>query len=417
MNLVYSKAHITIVAAAGSAATSGLPGVSTFPRVTQMETQVGGCTFLELPSFLASMRESIWTQRGWTYQEGLLSTRCLVFTDRGMFYHCRAGHSDECIDLLLPRKTTGFMKSYGRNNIRLEQSCGLQELFTAEIRDKDQLESCIMEYTKRHLSFSTDSLDAFLGVLGDYEKQMTSPTSANSEVPGKAPTTIPRHIWGLPLRDGTPTLEWHHSTTSKCRRPDFSSWSWAGWEGEIEFESPVAHQVDSTFTQSVFAPISFEMSESLIERATKFLFVTGGLVTLTLATRKQKQSISNAMKQRSRKAELTSLNYQPSSKHRLIEAAPGVFAAVSAYIDAEPKAGNQIFGLLVTHDIRGKSCHYGMIVLKQDSQGFTRIGYVRTEEVHHCQLVNIKGTLLGRGMISKTFLHKHQAVRQQICIE
>jgi hypothetical protein len=417
MNLVYSKAHITIVAAAGSAATSGLPGVSTFPRVTQMETQVGGCTFLELPSFLISMRQSIWTQGGWTYQEGLLSTRCLVFTDRGMFYHCRAGHSDECIDLLLPRKTTGFMKSYGRNNIRLEQSCGLQELFTAEIRNPNRLESCIMEYTKRHLSFSTDSLDAFLGVLGDYEQQMTSPTSANSEIPGKAPTTIPRHIWGLPLRDGTPNLKWYHSTKSKCRRPDFPSWSWTGWGGEIEFEFPGAFPVDSIFAQSAFAPISFEISEGLIERATKFLFVTGGLVTLTLTTQKQKQSILNAIEQRSRKAELASLSYQPSSKHRLIEAAPGVFAAVSAYMDAEPKAGNQIFGLVVTHDIWGESCHYGMIVLKQESQGFTRIGYIRTVDVQRCQLININGTLLGRGMISKTFLHKHQAVRQQICIE
>jgi hypothetical protein len=246
---------------------------------------------------------------------------------------------------------------------------------------------------------------------------MTSPTSANSEVPGKAPTTIPRHIWGLPLRDRTPNLSWYHSTTSKCRRPDFPSWSWTGWEGAIEFETPGAHQVDLTFAQSVFAPISFEISGSLIERATKFLFVTGGLVTLTLATQKQKQSISNAIEQRSRKAELTSLNCQPSSKHRLIEAAPGVFAAVNTYIDAEPKAGNQIFGLLVTHDIWGKNFHYGMIVLEQGSQGFTRIGYISTEEVHCCQLVNIKGTLLGRGMISKTFLHKHQAVRQQICIE
>lgn len=109
MDKIYSKAYITIVAAAGKTAADGLPGISTIPRRAQMETEISGCTFLELPSILDSTRASTRAQRGWTYQEGLLSTRCLVFTERGVLYHCRGRYSEEPVQQLIPQNAAAFM--------------------------------------------------------------------------------------------------------------------------------------------------------------------------------------------------------------------------------------------------------------------------------------------------------------------
>ncbi|KAF5873132.1 putative tol protein [Botrytis fragariae] len=78
MDEVYAKTCITIIAAAGKTAADGLPGISNIPRLAQTETHIGGSTLLELPSILNSTRSSTWTQRGWTYQEGLLYTRHLT---------------------------------------------------------------------------------------------------------------------------------------------------------------------------------------------------------------------------------------------------------------------------------------------------------------------------------------------------
>lgn len=89
MDQIYSAACVTIVAAAGKTSADGLPGVSTVLRLDQMKIQIDGCTLLELPAALGSALKSTWVSRGWTYQEGLLSTRCLVFTDRGVLYNCK----------------------------------------------------------------------------------------------------------------------------------------------------------------------------------------------------------------------------------------------------------------------------------------------------------------------------------------
>src|ERR1700722_2901689 len=91
MNLIYEGAEITIINASGVNAQSGLPGVQNELRPLQPKARIGNTV---LVSTLQSPRELInnseWSTRGWTYQEGVLSRRRLIFTSEQVYFECAA---------------------------------------------------------------------------------------------------------------------------------------------------------------------------------------------------------------------------------------------------------------------------------------------------------------------------------------
>jgi len=90
MDQVYSKAFLTIVAAAGHDAYHGLPGVGKTCRKRQAALKIGKVNLLEhlSPHPGTLLKTSAWGTRGWTCQEGLLSRRRLVFTDQQTSFVC-----------------------------------------------------------------------------------------------------------------------------------------------------------------------------------------------------------------------------------------------------------------------------------------------------------------------------------------
>lgn len=138
MHLVYGHAHFTICAADGDDATTGLRAVSRAirtgarppwleggihhllfsPSEPQHTTQRPGTATTKSVRFAADsqvsasempliapygpelgllafrgpesvIQESAWSSRGWTYQERLLSTRCLIFAEGKVYFQCR----------------------------------------------------------------------------------------------------------------------------------------------------------------------------------------------------------------------------------------------------------------------------------------------------------------------------------------
>ena len=82
MDRIYGRALLTIVAAGGVDANAGLPGVGTHPR--SLEPFSESCNpelkLLKLQQTCDYARQrSEWNARAWTYQERILSRRCLVF--------------------------------------------------------------------------------------------------------------------------------------------------------------------------------------------------------------------------------------------------------------------------------------------------------------------------------------------------
>ncbi|TGO80472.1 hypothetical protein BELL_0006g00050 [Botrytis elliptica] len=407
MDEVYAKAYITIIAAAGKTAADGLPGISTNPRLAQTETQIGGCTPLELPSILHSTRSSTWIQKGWMYQEGLLSTRCLVYTDRGLLYHCRGRYIEKSLQQLIPPDTAAFMKDW---NI-------LQTLFATK-RAVSALQLRIVKYTRRHLSYPQDSLDAFLGVFAAYERQRAACPEVSVVIDSASRSVcLPSHAWGLTFIDGVPLLHWYHPEPPKRRRPDFPTWSWSGWEGGIEFED---HYLTNSYgsTDLTYAPIFVEIpdkSTDFYEQKTKCLYVTGPLAKLKLVGANQLPS----------SGEFPNLDFRACHHHVMFEEqAPGIFAVIRLTLGIEPEVGEQTFGFLFTTEIgAGEEKRFsirGIIVLRKGDKGFTRIGCMRLEDFWVRKHVSIDGASIAKEMMPPFNDRRYfgqEFTRQRICLE
>lgn len=91
MDLVYSAAELTIIAAVGINAESGRPGVSMTARNRQQILELDGYRVLECPeSPYTAVPRSTWSACAWTLQEAFLSRRRLVFTTDQTCLECAA---------------------------------------------------------------------------------------------------------------------------------------------------------------------------------------------------------------------------------------------------------------------------------------------------------------------------------------
>jgi hypothetical protein len=199
MDRIYSEAQATIIAVAGDDPTYGLPGVSNRPRKPQGCVRIGDISLVQVfrdPS--ASVTSSAWNKRAWTFQEGILSRRKLLFTDRQVSFLCEDMFRVECISA--------------------PQSAGLMNADITELlpRGLKRWPSILLyKYTMRSLSYDADALNACLGVLKSIDEW--------------------NHIWGVPFAIGSHKfpLGWYHQKPAR-RREGFPSWSWAGWETRID---------------------------------------------------------------------------------------------------------------------------------------------------------------------------------------
>ncbi|EWY81550.1 hypothetical protein FOYG_15783 [Fusarium oxysporum NRRL 32931] len=82
MHKIYREADLTVIVAAGDGPDYGLPGIST-PRVSapSVDLRLGAHRLVSTGlSAQEAIRNTTWASRAWTFQEGLVSRRKLVFT-------------------------------------------------------------------------------------------------------------------------------------------------------------------------------------------------------------------------------------------------------------------------------------------------------------------------------------------------
>jgi hypothetical protein len=155
MDLIYANARLTIIAAAGENPDYGLPGVKGTLRKVQPSLKVGthfiGST-LPHPSW--SVKSLKWASRGWTYQEGLLSKRRLIFTNEQAFYECNGMHCPE--SLVLPLDELHFKS---KKTFKLHTPSGA---FMYKTPGKKPWEFMwfVAEFNKRELTFPEEALNA-----------------------------------------------------------------------------------------------------------------------------------------------------------------------------------------------------------------------------------------------------------------
>ncbi|KAH7084222.1 heterokaryon incompatibility protein-domain-containing protein [Paraphoma chrysanthemicola] len=228
MDQVYRVASLTIINAAGSGPNCGLPGVSAVQRLQQSTAFVRGQKFSMIPCGRTEIGQSKWSTRGWTYQEGLLARRRLIFTQSQVYFQCLKTLACEAIQTSFIVDKHGWTGK-GRTGELLSQAMQPLPAFS---HDRPRVHTRINEYVQRTLTYESDMLNAFMGILRQ-AWSLEDPTY---------------HFWGLPFFPDSvrsdsldscflnaltwcPKILAGPEFAALQRRQSFPSWSWAGWQG------------------------------------------------------------------------------------------------------------------------------------------------------------------------------------------
>lgn len=246
MDRIYQSASFSIIAALNSRDGRGLPGFKTRQRCSSVYFPARSCEIEGRgvrPNGMEKMVDgSLWNNRGWTFQERVLSRRRLFITDFQVVFECGQGHAFEELTYYPQqplrvddyessdpawnekRKQERIMEeqefkmmpffskrsTYGGGiNYNMNRSTGLSSYF-------DWVEN----YTSRQLSFGTDILNAYTGVGNALGESLKSPM-----------------ILGLPERYLPQALMWSTTDFSKPRSemPQIPSWSWAASSDQVNY--------------------------------------------------------------------------------------------------------------------------------------------------------------------------------------
>ncbi|KFY36285.1 hypothetical protein V494_05162 [Pseudogymnoascus sp. VKM F-4513 (FW-928)] len=232
MDKIYEGAIATIIAASAKNSPPGLPGVSR-PRIMQQPTESVGNHLLAstLSHISKAVAASTWVTRGWTYQEAVLSERCFFFTDEQVHFLCRCSTSCESIAtspnavILSPIRARSRNDAWSVNETAVGQELtGLWDFFDT-----------LHHYKSRDLTFESDSLNAFQGLLAksSFRNIWGVPIACDPDQEETALSIgFARGLWWEnPGNNWSDVLKAEETYVSYTRRPSFPSWSWAGWGG------------------------------------------------------------------------------------------------------------------------------------------------------------------------------------------
>ncbi|KIW15980.1 hypothetical protein PV08_06030 [Exophiala spinifera] len=225
MGEIYQHSMVTVVATAGSDCPYGLPGIGATTRETQPCVKIGDRTLVYTPYVRTEILNSKWNSRGWTYQEGLLSRRKLVFTATQVYFQCSAMHCLESIRAPL----TGL---HVYKNVRMRDNVEISRVFPLRGLGKsvDDLEGRLTEYLQRSLTFESDILDAFRGVLAAFERMFPLELKSLCGIPIFHTMDIESDLDALVHGLSWWSTNFYKEGQEPRRRLGFPSWTWAGWK-------------------------------------------------------------------------------------------------------------------------------------------------------------------------------------------
>ncbi|KAI4859884.1 heterokaryon incompatibility protein-domain-containing protein [Hypoxylon rubiginosum] len=236
MDGIYSRAHLTIVAAAGAHADAGIPGLEPGTRsLPQRAVRVSD--ELTLAALHADSHRGAaaapWSTRGWTYQERLLSRRCLLsLPDGAVGYQCARAVWGEDYRAETPRLARcAPMTEVALNRSWMDPGGGARERGSVNVRTRRtpylrEYSRLVEEYTGRKMTFASDRLLGVNGVLDVLRRELGL-----------------RFVQGLPEAVFHMALLWQPRNRLKrvpkderTGLPLFPSWSWGGWVGPVGYE-------------------------------------------------------------------------------------------------------------------------------------------------------------------------------------
>jgi hypothetical protein len=255
MDKIYSCAQLTLVAAAGETADYGLPGVSSRFRRSQASLEVHGATILQIfPHPAVVLKKSAWSRRAWTYQEGYLSNKRLIFTDTQLSFLCNGMHIAESVRIA-PFALNCFDNIPFLNIMPSQNQIQIQKARRHSHHKLKGVSEFISEYSSRQLTYNSDVVLALLGVFRVLERRRVY------------------HIWGVPYEiseEQSLRLDWHHEAPS-MRRGGFPTWSWTGWTGSARTNDTPQDwpQFDIDVGPEALSIVTREWSDNILARVGK----------------------------------------------------------------------------------------------------------------------------------------------------
>ncbi|KAJ9150280.1 HET-domain-containing protein [Pleurostoma richardsiae] len=220
MDLIYGNAYFTICAADGDNSDAGLVATGFGPESPERPLKaeiLPGLELLVSRPLEEIIQASVWNRRAWTFQERILSRRCLVFVGKRVYFQCRGTNMSQ--DVYPDPSGKGWSLDW--------RDSPLRTLRDAVERPIWFYMTCVSLYTGRGLTKRTDILPAFEGVSQLMARYMEAP-----------------FFYCLPASHFDFALLWQPTAAQKRRLPhqgshhdwnenaEFPSWSWAGWEDD-----------------------------------------------------------------------------------------------------------------------------------------------------------------------------------------
>ncbi|KAL6359738.1 hypothetical protein LRP88_07161 [Fusarium phalaenopsidis] len=217
MDKIYGQALLTIVALTGVDANCALPDVVAGSRTpSQSPVQLGSLILVpELRSLAATVESSTWRSRGWTFQEGILPKNRLYSSDSQVYWHCSVSNRSEDGE----KSPAGELSSWSMNPLERQVSNGPRMRFNI-------YESLVKQYTRRTLTYPSDSLNAFVGIF----------SAIKDSFGWRFASALPENLFNFALLWSPmwqDRLRPREPLGSACKSP---TWCWTAWEDDIYWD-------------------------------------------------------------------------------------------------------------------------------------------------------------------------------------
>lgn len=291
MHHIYRGAMVTISVTDAATSSEGFLQPRTNFRPVKLRARLDDNVFGDLFAvpFYTDLRRSRLLTRGWTYQEGCLSTRSLMYTDERVMFRClEARRSDDNgaeipiiaeppSDFHLPRAESP--PPMDPDSPSAQTNSLVEPAYHHLWQGRPHPEAwfaAVEKYTERELTVESDKLPAIAAIADEYAA--TQPV-----------TTYLAGLWKEHLYW---QLLWHRTrdyhpatTTRRTKRPTSyraPSWSWASMEGQVGLSVALGRRsAHSTPTATIL-----DVATTLYDQRNPFGRVTGGFLRMRAKMRR-----------------------------------------------------------------------------------------------------------------------------------
>lgn len=217
MGSIYYHAHFTIIAGEGNI-THGLRGLSGTSKSLKLRTCPRLCPELKASvgvTYDPVTETTLWSTRGWTFQEQLFARRTFIFRGETIIFKCWSSvwHEGTAVPVL---------------NDSSAYASGKTKLTIHKWPNMLYLKGLLEEFSLRDLSYPCDSLNAVAGILGALE----------ASFPGGFLFGLPEVCFDIALLWQSGGILEDRILLAKSEDKPIEvlpSWSWTRWKGSLDF--------------------------------------------------------------------------------------------------------------------------------------------------------------------------------------